>query len=176
MKSYLNLSLSVLFFVLCGLVSTPALSQSNMNLEREIEATLSGLETQADSSSKTTKEQELRAALQLLENARELEAEAQSYKLAAEGEDATVAALNEQLEALETSQVQDLPGTVEARPQQLNQSESELLEKRNALDQLDAKKTYRPIVQTLFQRNFFGYRLSGTKTQMQLRAKTPSKI
>lgn len=142
MKSYLNLSLSVLFFVLCGLVNTPALSQSNMNLEREIEATLSGLETQADSSSKTTKEQELRAALQLLESARELEAEAQSYKLAAEGEDATVAALNEQLEALETSQVQDLPGTVEARPQQLNQSESELLVKRNALDQLDAKKTY----------------------------------
>lgn len=142
MKSYLNLSLSVLFFVLCGLVNTPALSQSSMNLEREIEATLSGLETQADSSSKTTKEQELRAALQLLENARELEAEAQSYKLAAEGEDATVAALNEQLEALETSQVQDLPGTVEARPQQLNQSESELLVKRNALDQLDAKKTY----------------------------------
>jgi len=142
MKKFVHFSIFILCFALSVCVNLPAFSQSNNSLRSEIETALTALETQADSPSKTARGQELRAAQQLLENTRELEAEAQSYKQAAEGEEATLANIYQQIEELEGAPVQLLPANIDERPQQLNQSESELLEMRNILDRLDAKKTF----------------------------------
>ena len=165
MKKLFDHSVFIFFFLLCVSISAPSFSQSNANLESEIETALFGLESQAESSSKSTQKKELEAAQQFLRSAKELEAQAQSYKQAADGEEAILADLNARMEALKSAPAQPLPAAVQSRPQELNQSESLLLEKRNSLDQLDAQKTFQSNRASQISRELFRLRAIRDESQ-----------
>lgn len=141
MPKPLKLILAAVLVLSTILVSPITDAQSINEVKAEIESEIAALNTEEESPTKSTREKDLRTAQQLLSNAEEAEAKTRAYKLSAEREDTTIADLSQSLQTVETSAPGSLPKNIENRPKQLSQYESELLAKRNALDQLDAEKT-----------------------------------
>ena len=141
MPNSIKLIFAAVIFLFACLVSQIALAQSTAELKTDIQTAIAALNTEDDSPTKSTRAKNLLSAQQLIDSAEESESKARAYKLAAKREDTTIASLNQSLLALEASAPETLPNNIDDRPQQLNQYETELLAKRNALDELDAQKT-----------------------------------